>query len=102
MFKFDKNIIDLGHKIPHVGWNQINLRKSNAIFSKIPKDHDFYFTHSYHMICNDENDILATTNYGLDFVSMIKKDNIFGTQFHPEKSHEIGFEIIKNFVRNND
>ena len=100
--KFDHSIIDLGFKIPHVGWNQVEIKKKSNLFLKIPSNHDFYFTHSYHMVCNEKNDVLATTKYGKEFTSMIRKDNILGTQFHPEKSHEIGFEIIINFIKNNE
>jgi len=95
-FKFN-NSINL--KIPHVGWNNLAFKKKTELFREIPKDKKFYFTHSYHLVCNDEKDILSYTDYGYSFVSTINKDNIFGTQFHPEKSHKMGFRVILNFVR---
>lgn len=85
-------------RIPHVGWNSIDIKKDNILFKDIPQDTYFYFTHSYHVCCKDKKDILTTTNYGYDFVSSIQKDNIYGVQFHPEKSHKIGMKIIKNFA----
>ena len=86
-------------KIPHVGWNNLQIQKKTNIFKHIPKDKRFYFTHSYHLICNNESDILSYTDYGYPFVSAINKKNIFGTQFHPEKSHESGFKVILNFIK---
>ena len=85
-------------KIPHVGWNSISLKKKSMLFNDIKTDTYFYFTHSFHVCCKDEEDVLAMTNYGYDFVSAINRDNIYGTQFHPEKSHKIGMKIIQNFA----
>jgi len=93
-FQFDSDKI----KIPHVGWNGISLKQESKILKNINHKHLFYFTHSYYVKCNDKSIILSTTNYGVDFVSSIKKENIYGTQFHPEKSHETGFQIITNFI----
>jgi len=85
-------------KIPHMGWNSINLQKSSSLFNKFDSEHLYYFVHSYYVSCNNENDILATTNYNTNFVCALQKDNVFGVQFHPEKSHEWGEQIIKNFI----
>ncbi len=85
-------------KIPHMGWNTTSLHKENLLFSKMHPDARFYFVHSYHILCQDSNDILTTTHYGYDFVSSIQKNNIYGTQFHPEKSHKYGMKIFENFT----
>jgi len=89
---------DVHHKIPHVGWNSINIRKESPILNGLPADSSFYFVHGYHIRCNCKDDILLTTEYGYEFVSAIQKDNIFGTQFHPEKSHSAGETVLRNFL----
>jgi glutamine amidotransferase len=86
-------------KIPHVGWSQVSKRKDTVLFIGVPDDHKFYFTHSYFVHCNDESNIIATTEYGLEFCSIVQKDNIYGTQFHPEKSHATGFNVLINFIK---
>jgi len=85
-------------RIPHVGWNVISIKKNTNLFNNVDTSTRFYFTHSYYVDCNYQEDIASTTDYGINFVSSIEKENIFGTQFHPEKSHHNGFEIIKNFA----
>jgi len=92
-FSFDTN---KSEKIPHVGWNNISISKDDSLFRNISKDQKFYFTHSYHVVCNSSS-ILSNTHYGIDFVSAARKKNIAGTQFHPEKSHKSGFKLLKNF-----
>jgi imidazole glycerol-phosphate synthase subunit HisH len=89
----------LKFKIPHIGWNQIEVKKKNSIFydaANISKS--YYFVHSYHMICNDNQDILCTTDYESSFISGIARDNIIGLQFHPEKSHDVGEQLLKTFA----
>ena len=88
--------IDL--RIPHIGWNEINFKKDCALFNNIRDFSDFYFAHSYHFICYNDEHIAAQTSYGFSFTSVIQKDNIFGTQFHPEKSLSAGFKILNNFI----
>ncbi len=83
--------------VPHMGWNIIKNKKNNFIFSN-KKYERFYFAHSYHCICQNDEDILAITNYGIDFTSCIHKDNIYGFQFHPEKSHLYGRAALFNFL----
>jgi glutamine amidotransferase len=85
-------------RIPHIGWNEVIFSKKSKLFEKLESSKDFYFVHSYHFVCQNQNDILSTTPYCGNFVSAIEKDNIFGVQFHPEKSQEIGFKVIKNFL----
>ena len=91
---------DKGLKIPHVGWNSINKIKTDLIFADVSDSQSFYFTHSYYLECN-ENVVISKTNYIESFVSSIRKDNIVGTQFHPEKSHFGGFQLILNFCLQN-
>lgn len=98
--KFNFNSSDEKLKIPHVGWNTIKITKKSKLLEGIPTGSRFYFTHSYHLAFVENDKVLATTDYGYDFVSVIQKDNIYGTQFHPEKSHKIGMKIIQNFIEN--
>ena len=95
-FEFERNNIKL--KIPHMGWNSIDIRRDSTLLKNVPANSTFYFVHSYHVCCNGTNSVVATTNYGYDFTSVIQKENIFGTQFHPEKSHKNGIKLLKNFV----
>ena len=85
-------------KIPHMGWNSINKKNESCLISQVKTDDKYYFVHSYQMICKNNSDVIATTNYKDEFVSVVQKGNIYGTQFHPEKSHEAGLLILKNFV----
>lgn len=87
-------------KIPHMGWNSINIEKESPLLKGITPDTSFYFVHSYYVACEDKKDILTTTDYGFLFTSMVQKGNIYGTQFHPEKSHKNGLALLKNFVEN--
>ena len=86
------------YKLPHIGWNQIDILKNNKIFKNIENNSHMYFVHSYEFIPEDKNVILATTNYSSKIVCAIEKENIIGTQFHPEKSDKLGLQIIKNFI----
>ncbi|MFD2532965.1 imidazole glycerol phosphate synthase subunit HisH [Gracilimonas halophila] len=83
--------------LPHMGWNSVQQMKDNLLFKGIDPERGFYFLHSYHFVCNNEDDVLAKTNYGNIVTSALSKDNIFGTQFHPEKSHINGIQIFRNF-----
>ena len=85
-------------KLPHIGWNQINIVKASKIFQNIENNSHMYFVHSYEFIPEDKNVISATINYSSDIVCAVEKENIFGTQFHPEKSDKIGLKIIENFI----
>jgi imidazole glycerol-phosphate synthase subunit HisH len=89
---------DIRHKVPHMGWNSVERKKESPLFKDIPDNRQYYFVHSYHVKCNCVGDILTTTNYGYEFDSSVQKENIFGTQFHPEKSHEWGEKILNNFL----
>jgi imidazole glycerol-phosphate synthase subunit HisH len=86
------------YKLPHIGWNQINIVKDSKIFKDIENNSHMYFVHSYEFIPTDKNVISATTDYSSNIVCSVEKENIFGTQFHPEKSDKIGLKIINNFI----
>ena len=86
------------YKLPHIGWNQINILKESKIFKDIKDKSHMYFVHSYEFIPVDKNFISATTDYSSNHVCAVEKENIFGTQFHPEKSDKIGLKIIDNFI----
>lgn len=85
-------------KVPHTGWNKVKVRKANSIIPADDQEQRFYFVHSYHVVCHQEDDVLATTSYGHDFVSAFVSKNMWGVQFHPEKSHRFGMALMKNFV----
>jgi glutamine amidotransferase len=96
-----KNLRDLGCKqrIPHMGWNSINIEISNhQMFDGIPSHTDFYFVHSYAFVPDNLLNVVATVNYGLPVTSAIHSRNIWGTQFHPEKSSRAGFKLLRNFI----
>ena len=86
------------YKLPHIGWNQINILKESKIFKDIKDKSHMYFVHSYEFIPEDKSVISATTDYSSNIVCSVEKENIFGTQFHPEKSDKIGLKIIDNFI----
>ena len=86
------------YKLPHIGWNQINIVKESKIFKGIENNAHMYFVHSYEFVPDDKNVISATTDYSSNVVCAVEKENIFGTQFHPEKSDKIGLKIIDNFI----
>ena len=85
-------------KLPHIGWNQINIVKDSKIFKNVENNSHMYFVHSYEFIPNDRSVISATTDYSSNIVCSVEKENIFGTQFHPEKSDKIGLKIIDSFI----
>lgn len=84
-------------KIPHMGWNSISIKRRAPALQDVPDNSNVYFVHSFHVVPEDKNVIATTTSYGIDFVSSIWKDNIFATQFHPEKSQALGLSILKRF-----
>jgi len=86
------------YKLPHIGWNQIKILKGSKIFKDIKNNSHMYFVHSYELVPNDKSVVSATTEYSTDIVCSVEKENIFGTQFHPEKSDKIGLKIIDNFI----
>lgn len=84
-------------KVPHMGWNSIRVKRRPPLLKDIPEESYFYFVHSYYVAPEEPGIIAATTDYGVEFTSMVWRDNVFATQFHPEKSQELGLRIIRNF-----
>ena len=93
-FKFEDSKL----KVPHMGWNTVNIKKEHPFCHDLDSTTRFYFVHSYYVSCDNKEDVLMTTNYGFEFASAIQKENIIGVQFHPEKSHKFGMKILKNFT----
>lgn len=89
---------DEGLRVPHIGWNDIDYRKDSPLFKGLPLHPDFYFVHSYYMKCDQPEDIEATFDYGGTFTAAVRKENIFATQFHPEKSQDYGLKVLDNFL----
>ena len=96
--KIKKFSSDMGLKIPHIGWNSLEIKQKDTLFKDIPENAYVYFVHSYYLHAEDENDVATVTNYGIDFHSAVGKNNIFATQFHPEKSGDVGLQILRNFA----
>ena len=90
----DKNL----YKVPHMGWNKISIKKNSPLMKNIGELAEFYFVHSYHLKLSDRTEILNETEYEVTFPSAIEKGNIFGVQYHPEKSHDAGAQLLKNFI----
>lgn len=85
-------------RVPHMGWNTIEIRRPNPLLSDQGQWSRYYFVHSYHVRCSDEADVLATARYGIEFHAAVNRDNIYGTQFHPEKSHKYGLAVLRSFA----
>ena len=86
-------------KVPHMGWNQLASRRDAPLLADLDDRARFYFVHSYHLVCGDAADVLATARYGIEFTAMIHRGNVWGAQFHPEKSHRFGMALLHNFSR---
>jgi glutamine amidotransferase len=95
-FSFENN--GESFKIPHMGWNYVKASKQHPLVNNIDNTFRFYFVHSFYVSCKNESDSLLKSNYGIDFTCAVQKDNIMGVQFHPEKSHKYGMQLLKNFV----
>ena len=93
------NNINKTLKLPHMGWNQIEFKKDFLLFSGIENESHMYFVHSYEFLTKQKDCIVATTNYGNSIIVAVAKDNIFGTQFHPEKSQKNGLKLLENFIK---
>lgn len=96
-FRHDKNS---KLKTPNMGWHNVHLKKESKLTKDLNIDSRFYFVHSYHINCRSTSDILMSTSYGYEYTSAIEKENIVGVQFHPEKSHKFGMQLLKNFINN--
>ncbi len=97
--KFDETKIQQVTRLPHMGWNDVNPVISNPLFEGLEKDALFYFLHSYYFECNKTDDILATSDYGGQFTCAANHENVYGIQFHPEKSHHYGEKLLHNFAK---
>ncbi|MGE5361135.1 MAG: imidazole glycerol phosphate synthase subunit HisH [Bacteroidales bacterium] len=95
-FRFDGERTSI--RVPHMGWNTLQIREPRSVLRGLPEDSRFYFVHSYHVCCRNEADVLAATDYGVPFHSVIGRGHIVGTQFHPEKSHRFGMHVLRNFA----
>jgi len=92
--------IPAGYKIPHVGWNAVSYQEGEAIFDGLPVgESNFYFVHSYHMVCRKPADVLATSEYGRPFTAAVRKGSVVAMQFHPEKSQDNGLTVLGNFLK---
>lgn len=98
--KFDQSKLDDKLKVPHMGWSDVQLKKPSNLFQNMPKDPRFYFVHSYHIQCNNPEDELLSTHYGYEITAAVEHENIMGVQFHPEKSHKFGMQLLSNFIHN--
>lgn len=96
--KFDRSSVHQTTHLPHMGWNTVTPVKDNPLFENVDLSGGYYFLHSYYFSCNSQADVLAETDYGVRFASALSRDNIHGVQFHPEKSHQAGIQLLKNFA----
>ena len=97
--KFDEETINHHTKLPHMGWNDVKPNKNHPLFRGLEQEAIFYFLHSFYFNCKDPKNIISTTDYGINFASSVNKENIFGIQFHPEKSHSYGEKLLENFAK---
>lgn len=96
---FDVSLIPYKTQLPHMGWNSISVTKENDLLKDFNKSSRFYFLHSYYFYCNNKENVIAETQYGAQYASAVRKDNIYGIQFHPEKSHNNGITLLNNFAK---
>ncbi len=97
--KFDASTIKFHTKLPHMGWNDVDPIFNHPLFEGLEKDAIFYFLHSYYFNCNNNNEIISKSEYGIKFASGVQHENIYGIQFHPEKSHSNGERLLHNFAK---
>ena len=97
--KFDSSILGKKKPLPHMGWNNLNILSDDLIFNGLMEKPRFYFLHSYFFECFDNDNVLATANYGKNFACVVKSENVYGIQCHPEKSHHNGINLLNNFGR---
>ena len=96
---FDASLIPYKTRLPHMGWNSIRPVNGNHLMTDFNDDSRFYFLHSYYFVCHNIDEIISTTEYGVTFTSAVNKENIYGIQFHPEKSHQNGIQLLHNFAK---
>ena len=98
ILKFDENLIQQRTKLPHMGWNDVDPINNHPLFIGLEKEAIFYFLHSFYFKCKNETESIAVSNYGISFSSAVHRENIYGIQFHPEKSHQYGEKLLHNFA----
>lgn len=98
--RFDVSKIGDKLKVPHMGWSDIAVEKESKLFKDMYEEPRFYFVHSYHIVCDHPEDVVATAAHGYRFTAGIERGNILGMQFHPEKSHKFGMKLLENFIHN--
>jgi glutamine amidotransferase len=96
--RMNSSLLNEKYRLPHLGWNSIKILRQSTIFDNVNFELGFYFLHSFYFDCENREDILATMEYGESFASVVKHDNIYGVQFHPEKSHHNGISLLRNFA----
>lgn len=99
ILKFDERLINQRTKLPHMGWNDVIPVKNHPLFIGLEEEAIFYFLHSFYFKCNNPEESIAVSDYGISFSSAVNRENIFGIQFHPEKSHQFGEKLLHNFAR---
>jgi imidazole glycerol-phosphate synthase subunit HisH len=97
--KFDANLIPFKSRLPHMGWNTIFPKENISLFNGIENQARFYFLHSYYFECDKESEVISKTDYGITYASAVNNENVFGVQFHPEKSHSYGIRLLNNFAK---
>ncbi|WP_033068640.1 imidazole glycerol phosphate synthase subunit HisH [Thalassospira australica] len=97
--RFDLSYSPENLRVPHMGWSELKLLRESRLFSNSDRQNRFYFVHSYHVCCDDPEDVVGTVSHGSDVTAVIEKSNVFGAQFHPEKSHRYGMQLFNSFAR---
>ena len=96
--RFQKDV-EKKYKVPHIGWNSIDIINDNPFLNKIKNDSQYYFVHTYYVLCKNKKEVMTESDYGVKFHSSFQKDNVFGVQFHPEKSFSVGLQMLENFSK---
>lgn len=99
IIKFNESLIQQRTKLPHMGWNDVSPTKAHPLFKGLEQDSIFYFLHSYYFNCKNKEDVIAISDYGISFASAVNSNNVYGIQFHPEKSHQFGEKLLNNFAQ---
>ena len=96
--RFNQSSLAENDRVPHMGWRDVEINQASKLATELPTDSRFYFVHSYHLRCNSPEDVLFSARYGYSFPSGVEKENIYGVQFHPEKSHRFGKKLLSNYA----